>query len=206
MIMIKKLGLSLLLVTLMAACTSPRFEADVVRFHNLTPATNFQGQSIVVMPLDPAQNGLEFATYADVIGHKLATLGFQPAQFQGNADYIAIVDFTIQPVSALDDRGSSPVSVGVGVGGVGRHVGVSVGTIFGVGDRKPKDIYSRFLSIALKNQTSNEVVYEGRVSSNGKEGSPILILPIMADALFADFPGPSGATTKFETELNPQQP
>lgn len=201
-----KLGLSLLLITLMAACSSPRFEADVVRFHNLAPAANFQGQSVTVIPLDPVQNGLEFATYADVIGRKLATLGFQPAEFQGSADYVAVVDFTIQPVAAVDDRGSSPVSVGVGVGGVGRHVGVSVGTVFGVGDRKPKDIYSRYLSITLKNQASNEVVYEGRVSSNGKEGSPILILPIMTDALFADFPGPSGATTRFETELTPEQP
>lgn len=201
-----KFGLSLAFLALMTACTSPKFEADVVRFHNLAPATGFEGQSITVIPSDPLQNGLEFASYADVIGRKLSTLGFQPASTQANADYVAVVDFYVQPRAALDDGGRSPVSVGVGVGGVGRHVGVSVGTVFGVGNSKPKEVYSRYLSIALKNQASAETIYEGRVTSDGRENSPSLILPIMVDALFADFPGPNGATTKFETTLTPDQP
>ncbi|MGD8325329.1 MAG: DUF4136 domain-containing protein [Sphingomonadales bacterium] len=200
-----KLGFLPVALSLLGACSTPKFEADVVRFHTLSAANEFQNKSITVVPQYEEQNGLEFSSYADAVGQKLAGLGFTPAANQEEADFLAVLDYNIQPRAAVDERRDSPVSVGVGVGGVGSHVGVSVGTIFGVGERKPDTYYSRYLGIKLQDRTNNQIIYEGRVTSEGKEGNPSLILPVMIDALFSEFPGPSGVTTEFETRLEPKQ-
>lgn len=184
----------------LSACSSSRFEADVVRFHALDSADIGAGKTLTIAPMAAEDNGLAFSAYADIVGKRLSEFGFTPAQTE-LADYVALIDFNITRRQNTDDGRNSPVSVGVGVGGVGRNVGVSVGTAFGVGTRKPREFYNRELFLQLKDAATATIIYEGRVSSDGQEKEPLAVLPLMLDALFEEFPGPNGSTTKFETKL-----
>lgn len=189
-----------LIAVSLTACASQRFEADVVRFHTMGP--DIESRSISIVPARPGLEGLEFTRYANLIGERLRSFGFRPATQGEPAELLALVDYSVMPRALLNERGDSPVSVGVGVGGVGSHVGVSVGTVFGVGERRQDKVFARTLSLQLKDISANEVIFEGRVMSEGEEGSLPVIMPNMVDALFADFPGPSGETTHFEQSLN----
>lgn len=187
-----------LLASSLNACASNRFEADVVRFHRNDVA---EVATVSLRPADPnlAQT-LEFQSYAEILGQRLASHGFRPAA-NGAADLIGEVGYVTATRSALrDGRSSSPVSVGVGVGGVGSNVGVSVGTAFGIGGGKSKG-GTRVHTLSLRlMQPDGATVWEGRavaeVSTDQKDDLPS-VFPRLADALLSDFPGPSGTTTRY---------
>ncbi|MFZ5609265.1 MAG: DUF4136 domain-containing protein [Pseudomonadota bacterium] len=191
-----------------AACASPRFAADVVRFHQWPDGAKGEGRSVAVMPANPALEGLEFAPVADIVGRRLAALGFAPPRQDGTADLLALVDFSVGRRAALQDEGrDSPVRVGIGVGSVGRHSGVSVGGIFGVGgSKKPDASFVRTLSVQLKDAASNAVLFEGRATSFGREDDILMVMPYLADAVFEGFPGRSGVTTRFERAMKAASP
>jgi len=181
----------------LAACSSPRFEADVVRFHQNDVA---RAATVSLRHADPqVTRSLEFQQYAAVIGERLARHGFRPAE-GGTADLIGEVGYVTSTRAALRDGSSSPVSVGVGVGGVGSHVGVSVGTSFGLG-RKSEGSGTRVHTLSLRlMKPDGQTVWEGRATaetSKEKGGDFASLLPGLADALLSDFPGPSGRTTRY---------
>lgn len=183
--------------TSLAACASPRFEADVVRFHrnDLAPAA-----TVSLRHADPqVTQSLEFQQYAAVIGERLARHGFRPAT-GGAADLIGEVGYVTSTRAALRDGSSSPVSVGVGVGGIGSNVGVSVGTAFGLG-RKSEGNGTRVHTLSLRlMKPDGQTVWEGRATAETdreKGGDFAAMLPKLADALLANFPGPSGQTTRY---------
>lgn len=185
-----------LLATSLGACASSRFEADVVRFHRSDVA---KASTVSLRPADPnlAQT-LEFQSYADILGRQLARHGFRPVT-DGTPNLIGEVSYTTVTRSALRDK-RSPVSVGVGVGGVGSHVGVSLGTAFGLGGNKNEG-GTRIHTLALRLMTpGGETVWEGRAEAEAgmnQGGDLPSLFPKLADALLADFPGPSGKTTRY---------
>lgn len=185
-----------LLASSLGACASSRFEADVVRFHRSDVA---EASTVSLRPADPnlAQT-LEFRQYAEILGQRLAQHGFRPAD-GGTPGLIGEVSYSTATRAALRDN-RSPVSVGVGVGGVGSHVGVSLGTAFGLGGNK-SDGGTRVHTLALRlMKPGGETVWEGRAETEAgmdADGDLPSLFPKLADALLADFPGPSGKTTQY---------
>lgn len=175
-----------------------RFKADVVRFHGATVPS---GQSVALEAADPEQAGsLEFSSYANRLGEGLGRLGFKPAATTDAAPgLIGQIGYatTLRPV--LRDGDDSPVHVGVGVGGGGGNVGVSVGTVFGLGKREPRGgARVHELRLVLKTP-EGAAVWEGRATTETDERTPFAeVAPGLVDALLSDFPGPSGRTTRYK--------
>ena len=185
-----------LLASSLGACASNRFEADVVRFHRNDVA---ETATVSLRPADPnlAQT-LEFQQYAEILGQRLRSHGFRPAA-GGTPDLVGEVSYTTTTRAALRE-GSSPVSVGVGVGSFGSNVGVSLGTAFGLGGNKG-DGGTRVHTLALRlMKPDGPTVWEGRAvaeANMNQKGDLPSVFPKLADALLSNFPGPSGKTTQY---------
>ena len=179
-----------LIILSLAGC-SKAIVSDVTRFHNL-PTPN--AETIEVVSLDPAlQNSLEFGQYAELVGRHLGNVGYLPAK-NNPSDLIARIAYGARPVDSLTDDGPRS-SVGIGVGSGGRHTSVGVGLSFPIGNSTPKQEYIRLLALEIIRRSDGVKLYEGQVSSRGKESLP-LVMPYLVDALFQNFPGESGTSSR----------
>lgn len=76
----------------LGACAAP-FQADVSRFQALPPA---QGQSFSIATDNPElQGGLEFASYAGIVGEQMQEQGYVPAANASEADLVVTLDYGI---------------------------------------------------------------------------------------------------------------
>lgn len=121
--------------------------------------------ALFLQPTDPATaSGLEFRTHAESVAVEMRRHGFQTVPSVGQAQYVATIDIT--QTDASGSRGST--------------------------DR------TTALSVILLRQTDNQKVWEGRAINTASVGSQQATLtwavPALADALFREFPGPSGVT------------
>lgn len=197
----KNVRLSIFLIGafILASCSSG-VKNNVTRFHQL-PTPN--GETIEVIAMDPTlQQSIEFGAYAQMVGSKLGTIGYQPPV--GNASqYIAEISYLIHPLQdgIIEDR--SPVSVGVGVGSGGRRRGTSMGvgisTSFGSSNNAMQYVSS--LSMNIIDLGTGQRLYEGHVESINKNQNLAQIMPFMIEALFQDFPGDNG--TSNIVKINP---
>lgn len=188
----------LLTAMLLPGCAARPFEASVARFHN---AYAVSPGRVVIRPVDPAlAQSLEFSTYANMVGRALEQLGYTPASEVTQAELIAEISYqSIARAAPQADR--SPVSIGVGVGGVGSNVGVSVGGVFGLGgkDQASPTASQHMLSVRLVPAAGGTAVWEGRASADvtGDNASLSNAMPDLVRALFDGFPGPAGQTTTY---------
>jgi hypothetical protein len=180
---------------LLASCASTR-EAEVTRFHLGQPVNR---SAVFITSANPnAASSLEFRTYATAVSEELRQLGFTPAPSLAQADLVGVLDVSQTTRESLS-RGSG-VSIGIGGGTFGRHVGIGGGVTLPVGGRKANDVAVDTLSFQLKRRSDNSVVWEGRAVTEGRTGTQEdalgTVVPALADALFRDFPGPSGRTVR----------
>ncbi|NOZ65280.1 MAG: DUF4136 domain-containing protein [Alphaproteobacteria bacterium] len=179
-----------LIILSLAGC-SKAIVSDVTRFHNL-PTPN--AETIEVVSLDPAlQNSLEFGQYAELVGRHLGSVGYLPAKNKPS-DLIARIAYGARPVDSLTNDGPRS-SVGIGVGSGGHRTNVGIGLSFPIGNSEPKQEYIRLLALEIIRRSDGVKLYEGQVSSRGKESLP-LVIPYLVDALFRDFPGESGTSSR----------
>jgi hypothetical protein len=176
---------------LLPACTAKLPPVEVTRFH--VSETIAPGAIAIAPMTDFDGNSIEFRTYAIAVSRELARLGFAEG---ANPSYSAEVGYSREARDRLSK--GSPVTIGIGGGSFGRHVGVGLGTSFGIGgDNSRKIIISR-LEVRLKRATDGTVVWEGRAQteapSNAPAAQPGLAADKLSRALFADFPGESGKT------------
>lgn len=176
---------------LLPACTAKLPPVEVTRFHvneAIAPGTFATG------PLtDTDASTIEFRTYAIAVARELGRLGFTEG---ASAVYSAEIGYSREARERMAKK--SPVTIGVGGGSFGRHVGVGLGTSFGIGgDNSGKIIVSR-LEVRLKRSADGAVVWEGRAQteapSNAPSAQPGLAADKLSRALFAGFPGESGKT------------
>lgn len=197
---------AVVLVLLLAACASS-FTADVTRFHDLPPA---DGKTVQIVAKDPArQDTLEFQRYADMVGARLAALGYRPPETGAPSDLVAGIDYGVGPGRQPLRDGDGGSSVGVGVGG-GSRGGVSVGlsTAFNLSGGEEEPIYMRRFYLDLTRRATDERLFEGRAESEGRTRDLGRVMPYLVDALFKEFPGESGVTTEVKikvTEDGPQK-
>lgn len=196
-----KMSLVIIGAIILAACSSG-IKNNVTRFHKLPPPS---GQTIEVIAMDPTlQQSIEFASYAQMIGHKLGTVGYNPPT--GNAThYVAEIGYRIVPLQDAIVENRSPVSVGVGMGSGGRRSGTSVGvgisTSFGSSNNTAQ--YISALSMNIIDLSTGERLYEGHVESINRNQNLAQIMPIMIEALFQDFPGENGSSNT--VKINPDK-
>ena len=184
---------AILPVALLAGCTTALAPVDVTRFHGEGVARQVR---VVLVPGNPADAGsLEFRTTANAVGAALGRTGFSVVD-GGVAEFEAVIDLA-RETYAPDDRRRSPVSVGVGgsTGSYGSGLGVGIGINL---SGKPKPVIATRLRVQLRSARDKTAVWEGRAETQAKQGTPAaqpgMAAGKLADALFRDYPGPSGQT------------
>lgn len=183
-----------LLAFLLAACSGNELEADVTRFH-LGPLLEMTGKRLTVRPARPELEGLEFSRHAARVGNELGRHGFTPAG-EGEADIVALLDYSVGQIEVERD---SPLRIGLGAGGFGRNVGGGAGLSFPVGGGS-STVWVRRIDLVLTDAVSGVRLWEGRAVSEGKVEDLDFVLPLLAEALLADFPGESGRTVRVEID------
>ena len=189
------------------ALASPALAAErieVTRFH--TPATLAllgPGWVEVVPAAGIDARSLESRAWLDAVTRELAAQGFAASTPQPSVGRIAEVRLTRDAVPGSERRGGgSSVSIGVGggSGGWGRggsSVGLGVGFGFPLGGGKQRagDVESE-LAVTIRDKTTGAALWEGRSSlrTAQRDADKPETAVRLAHALFAGFPGKSGAT------------
>jgi|FLOH01.1.fsa_nt_gi hypothetical protein len=197
-LLFKLLG-PVILSTLLFAC-APSIKNNITRFHNLpTP----HGETISVVAMDPAlQQSIEFATYANMVGQKLGTFGYNPPQNNASL-YVAEIGYDIRPLDETFIENRSPISIGVGVGsGHRRGTSMGMGLSTGFGSSNRQGAYLSHLSLNIIRLSDGVRLYEGVVENRGQNQNISAVIPFMIDALFQDFPGQSGTSNTIKTTIN----
>ncbi|KAA9017515.1 hypothetical protein [Sphingobium limneticum] len=185
------------------ACATAAPRVEVTRFHMGNPARSGT-VAVEEMPGNP-DISLEFRTYAGAVSQEFQRVGFSATGDGAQSDYVALVSFsrTFRP-SGPDRSSDRPVSVGMG-GGIGSGGGRRGGTFGGLGlgvginlSGKPKDIVTTELHIQLRRRSDSTAIWEGRASTQAKQGSaaaqPAAAAQKLAAALIGGYPGESGRT------------
>ena len=184
----------LIALAMLGGCATTVAPVDVTRFHTggvpttgtvaLAPASGIDGSAI------------EYRTYANAVAAALARTGFTVADAGSAAGLTATVGYDVS-IQRPYGRGGSPVSVGVSgaTGSYGSGVGLGIGIDL---SGPPKAVIATRLSVRLSRSGTREALWEGRAETAAKEGTPAAQRGIaaakLADALFRDYPGQSGAT------------
>lgn len=192
-----------LLGAIALAAPAAAADVEVTRFH--TPASLGQAApgAIAVRAAPGTPTGtLETRIWLDAVAAALTRQGFTVVPEAARVAEVGIAQEIVESVRA---RSGSGVSVGVGVGsgggwGYGRRsgfdLGVGVGFNLGGGGRSGEALDSR-LAVTIRD-TSGAPVWEGRAEAAPRAGSKDAharrLADEMAAALFAGFPGESGAT------------
>ncbi len=195
---------------LLAGCLSALY-SDVVRFHTLPEPT---GESFTIVPLDEEiEAGLEFARYAGEISTRLIALGYTLHEGAAEeADLKVSLAFSVR-----EEFGQyryqywhRPFFFGIGFGhyGHGFHYRGRFGwrSYYGYhrfGGFDPFDDpdyyrlprYARMLEMVITTR-DDDILFEGRAVSRGRSDNMPEIIPFLALALFDQFPGENGATSR----------
>lgn len=189
---------SMLAVSLvLGACASDRFGADVSRFHLGQPLAR---GTVYLEPADPSvAQGLEYRTYEAAVEERLRALGFTPVDTLAKAELVGVIGYGQTTREGLASR--PPVTIGIGGGTFGGNVGVGLGGSFGVGGSRGNEVNVNALTLRLRRRSDNTTIWEGRAVAEAREGSEYAALseavPVLADALLSNFPGPSGETVRY---------
>jgi hypothetical protein len=176
---------SIALMLALAACGRNNVYADVARFHSNQPINR---GTLFIQPADPAlANNLEFRTHSESVAVEMRRQGFQTVPTAAQAQYLATLDIT-QTDGTTVTRPGMTVGVPVGPAVIATPVG-----------RGPRNATERTTTVGVQIKRQDGVqVWEGRASKTASAGSQGATLtwavPVLAGALFQDFPGPAGVT------------
>ena len=198
-------------VVMVAGCAN-QITSDVTRFHTLgAPA----GETVMIVPKNEEKLGsLEFRDYAQLIGDRLGSLGYRPAQSGTTPDLLVKVDYEV-------DEGRTQGYGGYGYGGYGGYGhgyghfghhgfghhgygGYGYGGYGGYGGRT-YTVYTRKLEIDIVRRGSSETIFEGVVDSVGRNKRLNEVMFYLVQAMFDGFPGEHGVTHRVTVEIPKQQ-
>lgn len=178
----------------LAGCAAQTPEMRVTRFHLGQPIAPAR---ISVEPRDPTlAKDLEFQSYAQIVQDELSKKGFTPAADLPKSELVAVVNVNRSwlPIGAP----RAPLTIGIGGASFGGGVGVGGGVNFPIGRPKQNMQVATLLTVQLKRRAEGTVIWEGRAQAEARDGTPYAAgeaaVARLADALFRDFPGPSGQT------------
>lgn len=214
---LKRAG-AMLLLLMLAACATP-FQAEVSRFQSQLPAP--QGESFAVIAEDPSlAGGLEFAQYAGVVASKLAALGYAPAT-PDTATLLVRFDYGV-------DQGREKIRTnhtGFYDPFYGpfyspyyhrpfyrSRVRFRAGYAFGLydpwlggGDVRSYTVYTSDIAMKIDRKATGERLFEGKAEALSTSNRLSYLVPNLVDAMFTDFPGRSGETTRITIKPEDQR-
>ncbi len=182
-----------LTAVLLASCATSDGGIQVTRFHLNQPVAR---GAVYIEPARASDGGsLEYRTYAGAVAGELRAAGFTPVDSLGGAEIVGSLDYT-RTTRAGITGGRSPLTIGIGGATFGRHLGVGLGTSFGIGKPKSTDTAIDTLALQLKRRSDASVIWEGRAVMEARVDSAAAdsSVPRLARALLSGYPGPSGKT------------
>ena len=192
-----RLAMPVTMMLALAACSNNLY-ADVTRFHTNQPISR---GTLAVVPADPAMaNSLEFRTHAETVAVQMRRLGYSTGLPASQVDYLATMDITQADGAGNVTRPGVTVGGGVGVpignnAGLGANVAVPVG-----GTRRNPALRTTTLFVQIKRRADGAQIWEGRASKQVGAGEDLAAatrgVPVLAEALFREFPGTPGATVR----------
>jgi len=184
--------LAIVVTALVVTGCASKFKSDVARFHQLPRPS---GELFVVVPKDEAKQGsLEFAQYANMVASRLAAYGYKRTADSDDAELIVKVDYSV-------DEGKTQIKSYPSTYGAYPypyyypHYYWPYYSGFDRDEIRSYVVYSRRLTMDIVRPTG-EMLFEGRVESMGRDNRLPEVMPYLVDAMFADFPGESGATQR----------
>ena len=194
-------------VLLSLAVPAGATEVEVTRFHTAqTVAAAAPGPIAVRAGAGLDGTSLETQVWLDAVAAALSHQGFTVV---ADAPRVAEVTLDQEVVQRERSRSGSGVSVGVGAGSGGgwygrrggTHVGVGVGLGFPIGGGRARggEVDSE-LSVTIRDTASGAPLWEGRsnLRTSRRAADDPETAGRLAQALFAGFPGTSGATIEVE--------
>lgn len=146
--------------------------------------------SVHVQALQPELNrSLEFAWYRAQVEKALSDLGYSVATGEADAEFVALLDYGVEPVEA--DRPGSFVTTGLGMGR-SRYFGTNVVI---VDDNRRQEFLRHVQLIIERNKADGERVYEVSGASQGRCGVMSVVFDEMLSAMLQGFPA-ANATVK----------
>ena len=185
---------------LLSACTTPAYVSpvEVTRFSGTAPGQLGRGAiAVVAAPGNTGADSLEFSLYRNAVAAELGRVGYTITGAAGGEHVAEIaLERGVSAPLAADRQGPVSVGVGGGTGGFGSGLGVGIGiNLGGGGGRDTEEVY-RQLRVTIRHGTIP--LWEGRAnftaSSNSDYAGEQAAAGRLAQALFAGFPGESGAT------------
>lgn len=139
--------------------------------------------SIAVQAMHAELNrSLEFAWYRTQVETALAELGYQVGAAAETADYIALLDYGVEPLEA--DRSGPFVTTGLGWGR-SRYFGTNLVI---VDDDRRQEFIRRVQLVIERNGPDGERVYEVSGASQGRCGVMSVVFDEMLTAMLQGFP------------------
>lgn len=200
--MLRGAACGLLLVLAGCAASPPDVRSTVSAFHRISAAET-AGKRIAVMPAAPdGLQSLEFQEYREKIKLRFVQRGAAVTDDPAAADWLALVGTTVagSPVQVqeiwVDDFPGRPF----GPWGYPPYGGTMVRQVGGGFVRTlTLEIYDR---AALDSHRPDARLYEGKAVSQGTCAVMAGVFDAMADALFADWPGPNGRVRTLKVPQN----
>ena len=186
------LALSLLTAPLIGACATAVPPVEATRFHNALAPASLSAQTYVWDGVVPT--GIEDGAMHAAVARELQRIGLAPAAPGAAAPVTVRVTHERMAVERASTGG--PVSVGLGgsTGSYGSGVGLGIGINLG-GGGGARDVVR--LSVRI-DRPAGTAIWEGRAETTVKRSAPAaepgMTAAKLAEALFRDFPGQSGAT------------
>ncbi|WP_262693489.1 DUF4136 domain-containing protein [Kordiimonas aquimaris] len=191
----------------LSACASS-FKSNVTSFHSETPPA---GARIALTPLDEKRSdSLAFKQYANDIVRAAQRSGFVGAN-GGEADYIVSFDVAVndgREKIRSNFAGGGFGGFGGGFGGPFWHPGFGWGGYggfggFGGGNVSSRTIYRAELHIEIRKQDGT-MVFESTAETDTRKRSLPELVPLLAAAIFEEFPGEHGRTRRIKLDLSAQ--
>jgi Domain of unknown function (DUF4136) len=169
-----------------------------------------------MLPIDTQQGSLEWQQYANEVSAKLVEKGLRPAAAPLDADYAMRIYYAIDngqtTTSAMPmygQTGGGTTSMTTGMIGSTPYSGTTYRPpTYGVTGYVPvssttygRAVVIRLIDVKQSIGANIVTVYEGRAVSAGSNGNINVVMPAMIDAVFADWPGKSGATRTATTPV-----
>lgn len=197
----KHLLVAVVAVTL-GACSST-FKSDVATFHSLPMAS---GEKVSILTMDPAKrDSIEFQQYAAVLGNFLRLNGYEQA---GNSAPELIVGFDVTISDGREKLENRPRAGFYGVNNFYWRNSWYHGNFWGPFpfDGPRNELYARTVYHATLlmevRKPDGELLFEGRAETDTRRNAVPEVVPLLAEALFENFPGPSGITRHVRIELD----
>ena len=218
-----KLAAAALMLGSLAACAATPFRADVSRFATRLPAP--QGQSFAVVADDPSlAGGLEFSLYADYVDNAMRKLGYTQAATPEAATLLVRFDYGVDkgrekiqsrggyydpfyrpwygfsPIGYGGYRGGFRGRGGFGYGGFGAWnygwYDPFFGGFGGGGGVDSYTIYTSGIQLKIDDARTGARLFEGKAEAVSTSNRLQYLVPNLVEAMFTDFPGNSGETTR----------